>query len=159
IGRDLKWDDALFGYAIGDAKADLSCDGRDDAASAALGQVLDTAFTWGDDRPPHTPWHKSLIYELHVKGFTMRHPGVPEKLRGTSAGLTSEAAVRRLTDLGVTAVELLPVHHHVNDRHLLEKGRTNYWGYNTLAFFAPHLSYTAADSTLSPVQEFKMMVR
>jgi glycogen operon protein len=159
IGRDLKWDDSLFGYTIGDEKADLSCDGRDDAAFAPLGQVIDTAFTWGDDRPPNTPWRKSLIYELHVKGYTMRHPGVPDKLRGTFAGLASEAAVRHLTDLGVTAVELLPVHHHVNDRHLLDAGRTNYWGYNTLAFFAPQLSYDAADNTLDPVHEFKMMVR
>ncbi len=159
IGRDLKWDDSLFGYTIGGKDADLSCDGRDSAAFAPLGQVIDTAFTWGDDRPPRTPWRKTLIYELHVKGFTMRHPDVPEKLRGTYAGMASEAVVRHLTDLGVTAVELLPVHHHVNDRHLLDAGRTNYWGYNTLAFFAPQLSYDAPDNSLSPVHEFKMMVR
>jgi glycogen operon protein len=159
IGRDLKWDDSVFGYIIGDAKADLSCNGFDDAAFAPLGQVVDTAFTWGDDRPPRTPWHKTIIYELHVRGFTMRHPGVPEGLRGTYAGLASEAAVRHLTDLGITAIELLPVHHHVNDRHLLAAGRSNYWGYNTLAFFAPHLSHDALGNTLSAVHEFKMMVR
>ncbi len=105
--------------------------------------VVDPAFTWGDDRPPRTPWHKTLIYELHVKGFTQLNPDVPEKLRGSYAGLASESAIKHLTDLGVTAVELLPVHHHLDDRHLTEKGLQNYWGYNTLAFFAP-ASVTAA---------------
>jgi glycogen operon protein len=157
IGRDTRWDDSLFGYEIG--KDDLSFDRRDSAAFAPLAQVIDTAFTWGEDRPPRTPWHKTLIYEAHVKGFTMRHPGVPKELRGTYAGFGSEAVIRHLTELGVTAVELLPVHHHLNDRHLLEKGLTNYWGYNTLGFFAPHLSYGAPSSRLSPVQEFKSMVR
>ncbi len=157
IGRDVRWDDALFGYKIG--QDDLSFDERDSAAFAPLAAVVDTAFTWGDDRPPRTPWHKTLIYELHVKGFTMRHPGVPENLRGTYAGLASDAAVRHLLDLNVTAVELLPVHHHLNDRHLLEKGLTNYWGYNTLAFFAPQFTYDSPNNNLSPVHEFKMMVR
>jgi glycogen operon protein len=159
IGRDLRWHDALFGYPIGDPQADLAFDERDSAPFAPLGQVIDTAFTWGDDRPPRTPWHKTFIYELHVKGYTMRHPGVPEKLRGTFAGLASEAALKHLSDLGVTAVELLPVHHHVDDRHLLERGLRNYWGYNTLAFFAPQVTYDAADNSLSAVHEFKMMVR
>ena len=99
--------------------------------------MIDPAFTWGDDRPPRTPWHKTVIYELHVKGFTQLNPQVPENLRGSYAGLASESAIKHLTDLGVTAVELLPVHHHLDDRHLVEKGLRNYWGYNTLAFFAP----------------------
>jgi glycogen operon protein len=116
-------------------------------------------FTWGTDRPPRTPWSKTLIYELHVKGFTKRMPGVPEELRGTYAGLASEAAIRHLTDLGVTAVELLPVHQNLHDRHLIERGRCNYWGYNTLNFFAPQLSYDAPGNTLDAVHEFKMMVR
>src|SRR5947209_1592078 len=128
IGRDLKWDDSLFGYKLGDPAADLSFDERDSAAFAPLGMVLDTAFTWGDDRPPRTPWHKTLIYEVHVKGFTERNPNVPEKLRGTYAGLASEPAIRHLLDLGVTAVELLPVHYHVDDRFLVERGLVNYWG-------------------------------
>ncbi len=157
LGRDVKWDDSLFGYKIG--QDDLTFDDRDSAAFAPLAQVIDTAFTWGDDRPPRTPWHKTLIYEAHVKGFTMRHPGVPEHLRGTLAGFASDAVIDHLTDLGVTAVELLPIHHHLDDRHLLEKGLTNYWGYNTLSFFAPHLGYDAADNPLSPVQEFKSLVR
>jgi isoamylase len=159
IGRDLKWDDALFGYQVGDQDTDLSFDERDNAAFAPLASVVDTAFTWGDDRPPRTPWHKTLIYEVHVKGFTHLHPEVPEKLRGTYAGLAAEAAIQHLRALGVTAVELMPVHHHVDDRHLLEKGLTNYWGYNTLAFFAPDLRYASAQEPRQAVHQFKMMVR
>src|SRR4051812_22788502 len=159
IGRDLRWDDALFAYHIGDKGADLKFDERDSAPFAPLAAVVDNAFTWGDDRPPRTPWHKTLIYEVHVKGFTKRHPDVLESLRGTYAGLGTEAAIRHLKDLNVTAVELLPVHHHLNDRHLLDTGKTNYWGYNTLSFFAPHAEYDAPNNTLSPVTEFKTMVR
>ncbi|HEV8062788.1 MAG TPA: glycogen debranching protein GlgX [Gemmataceae bacterium] len=159
IGRDLRWDDSLFGYKIGDAQTDLSFDARDNAAFAPLGAVIDHAFTWGDDHPPHTPWHKTLIYELHVKGFTKRMPDVPDKLQGTYAGLASEAAIKHLTDMNVTAVEIMPVHHHVDDRHLVEKGLSNYWGYNTLGFFAPDLRYAAAGSPREAVQQFKMMVR
>jgi glycogen operon protein len=159
IGRDLKWDDALFGYRIGDPAADLSFDGRDNAAFAPLAAVVDTAFTWGDDRPPRTPWHKTLIYELHVKGFSKLLPDVPDKLHGTYAGLPSEAAIEHLLSLGVTAVELMPVHHHVDDRHLVEKGLTNYWGYNTLAFFAPDLRYASVQAPRDSVHQFKMMVR
>jgi glycogen operon protein len=159
IGRDLKWDDTLFGYKIGDAAADLSRDGRDNAAFAPLAAVVDTAFTWGDDRPPRTPWHKTLIYEVHVKGFTRLHPDVPEKQRGTYAGLGSDAIIQHLKGLGVTAVELMPVHHHVDDRHLVQKGLTNYWGYNTLAYLAPDLRYAPAHEARQSVQQFKMMVR
>jgi isoamylase len=157
IGRDVRWDDAVFGYTIG--KDDLTFDARDSAAFAPLAQVIDTAFTWGDDRPPRTPWHKTLIYEAHVKGFTMRHPGVPKELRGTYAGFGAEPVIEHLTDLGVTAVELLPIHHHLDDRHLADAGRANYWGYNTLSFFAPQLSYKVPSSPLSPVQQFKSLVR
>jgi glycogen operon protein len=159
IGRDLRWGDELFGYKVGDPAADLSFDQRDSAALAPLAAVIDPAFTWGDDRPPRTPWHKTLIYELHVKGFTVRHPDVPEKIRGTYAGVASEAAVEHLRSLGVTAVELMPVHHHLDDRHLVESGRCNYWGYNTLSFFAPDLRYATAQSPRESVQQFKMMVR
>jgi isoamylase len=158
IGRDVRWADEVFGYRVGDPEADLSFDERDSAAYAPLGMVVDTAFTWGDDRPPRTPWHKTLIYELHVKGFTQLHPGVPEPLRGTYAGLASEASVRHLTDMGITAVELLPVHHFLHDRHLLERGLRNYWGYNTLGYFAPHTAYAATAIPQNAVQQFKMMV-
>jgi glycogen operon protein len=159
IGRDLRWDDSLFGYKVGDGEADLSFDDRDSAAHAPLAVVIDPAFTWGDDRTPRTPWPKTLIYELHVKGFTKLNPHVPEKLRGTYAGVASEGAVRHLAELGITAVELLPVHYHVDDRFLVEHGKVNYWGYNTLGFFAPHPRYVATSIPQDAVQQFKMMVR
>jgi glycogen operon protein len=159
IGRMLTWDDTQFAYKVGDAELDLSFDDRDNAAKASLGSVLDTAFTWGDDRPPRTSWHKTLIYEVHVKGFTKLLPGVPDKQRGTYAGLAAEAAISHLKGLGVTAVELLPVHHHVNDRNLTEKKLVNYWGYNTLCFFAPDLRYATDMDPRKAVQEFKTMVR
>jgi glycogen operon protein len=116
IGRELKWADELFGYQVSDSAGDLSFDKRDSAPFAPLGLVIDTSFTWGDDRPPRTAWHKTLIYEIHVKGYTQKNPKVQESLRGSYAGLASESVIQHLTDLGVTAVELLPVHHHVNDR-------------------------------------------
>jgi isoamylase len=159
VGRDLQWDDSLFGYKLGDEQADLSFDERDNVAFAPLGVVLDTAFTWGDDRPPSHPWNRTLIYEVHVKGFTMRHPGVPEAIRGTYAGLATEAAIIHLKSLNVTAVELLPVYHHLDDQFLLDKGLSNYWGYNTLAYFAPDTRYASRRSPRKAVQEFKFMVR
>jgi len=157
IGRNVRWDDSLFGYTVG--SDDLSFDQRDSAAFCPLASVIDTAFTWGEDRPLRTPWHKTLIYEAHVKGMTMKHPGVPEERRGTYAGLASEEIINHLLDLNVTALELLPVHYHLNDRHLIERGLTNYWGYNTLNFFAPHVEYASHQSPRKSVQEFKMMVR
>ncbi|MGD9646058.1 MAG: glycogen debranching protein GlgX [Pirellulales bacterium] len=159
IGRDVRWNDAMFGYAVGHELADLSFDERDNAAYAPLAVVIDPAFTWGDDRPPLHPWHETIIYELHVKGFTKQHPGVPEELRGTYAGLASPAAIEHFVNLGITAVELLPVYHHLDDRHLVEAGRSNYWGYNTLAFFAPDQRYAAAETADDAVREFKTMVR
>jgi glycogen operon protein len=158
IGRDITWSDSLFGYHVGDPIADLSFDGRDSAATAPLASVVDPAFTWGDDRPPRIPWHKTLIYELHVKGFSKRMPGVPEKLQGTYAGLASDAAIRHLTSLGITAVELMPVHYHAHDRHLVQKGLTNYWGYNTLGFFAPDPGLISRQP-IDALTQFKMMVR
>ena len=159
IGRDIRWDDSLFGYQIGHQDTDLSYDTRDSAAFAPLAAVVDSAFTWGDDKAPRIPWHKTLIYELHVKGFSMRNPAVPEKQRGSYAGVASEASIQHLLSLGVTAVELMPVHHYVEDRHLVERGLHNYWGYNTLAFLAPELRYASEPSPRKSVQEFKMMVR
>ncbi len=159
IGRTLRWDDADFGYKIGDPEADLSFDDRDNAAHCALATVIDTAFSWGDDRPPRTPWHKTLIYEMHVRGFTMLHPDVPERLRGTYAGVASEAAISHLLSLGVTAVELMPVHHYLDDRHLVEQGLSNYWGYNTLAYFAPEPKYEVLETPTNAADEFKTMVR
>ena len=159
IGRDVRWDDALFGYRCGDPAADLSENEQDSAPFAPLGRVVDTAFTWGDDRPPRTPWHETIIYEAHVKGMTRMHPDVPEHLRGTYAGLASEASIDHLRSLGVTAIELLPVFHRLDDRHLVDEGRTNYWGYNTLAFFAPDTRYSSAGTSDETIREFKSMVR
>lgn len=159
IARETKWSDDVWGYKLNDPQGDLSFDDRDNGRCAPLGAVIDEAFTWGDDRPPQTPWNRTIIYEMHVKGFSKLHPDVPEKFRGTYAALGSEAVVRYLRDLGVTAVELLPVHDHVDDRHLVDRGLSNYWGYNTLGFFAPEPKYSSASSAQETVREFKSMVK
>jgi glycogen operon protein len=159
VARSTRWADEMFGYHIGDPDADLSRDDRDNAAFAPFGAVVDAAFTWADDQPPRRPWHETVIYELHVKGFTKLNDEVPQEFRGTYLGLTAEPSLKHLLDLGVTAVELLPVHHHATERHLVERGLTNYWGYNTLAFFAPDLRYSSCPSPNDIVREFKMMVR
>jgi isoamylase len=158
IGRGIKWSDAMFGYEIGHADQDLSFNNSDSAADAALARVVKPGFRWNYDKPPRTPWHKTIIYEAHVRGFTRQHPDLPAHLRGTFAGMASNASIRHLRSLGVTAVELMPVHHHVDDRHLVERGLSNYWGYNTLSFFAPDSRYAASAMTGS-VTEFKRMVR
>ncbi len=160
IGRELKWDDSLFGYTIGDPAADLSMDTRDNAAFAPLGQVVDTSFDWGNEQRPQHAWHNTVIYEAHVRGMTMLHPEVPEHLRGTYAGIASPPIIQHLQRLGVTAIELMPVHQFVQDRHLLERGLRNYWGYNTLSFFAPEPSYAARrEQPGDVVREFKEMVK
>lgn len=158
IGRDLRWCDEMFGYRIGDPGEDLAMDDRDNASCAPLAAVVDTAFTWGDDEPPAIPRHKMVIYEMHVKGFSRLHPRIPEKLRGTYLGLASQAAIAHFQELGVNAVELMPIHHRVDDRHLVEKGLSNYWGYNTLAFFAPEARYASEGVGVESVREFKQMV-
>ncbi|HUG91313.1 MAG TPA: glycogen debranching protein GlgX [Planctomycetaceae bacterium] len=159
LARDIRWSDAMFGYRVGHADADLSFDDRDNAEFAPLAVVMETRFRWGRDRPLRTPWHETLIYELHVTGFTRRNLDLPESLRGTYAGLASKPALKHLRKLGVTAVELMPVHHHVDDRHLVEKGLSNYWGYNTLSYFAPDLRLAADKTPQGAVREFKQMVR
>ena len=157
VGRTVQWNDVLFGYRP--EQDDSTFDDRDSAAYAPLSAVVDTAFTWGDDRPPRIPWHETLIYELHVKGFSMQHPDIPDGLRGTYLGLASEAAIRHLVSLGVTAVELMPTHHHTDEWHLVNKGLRNYWGYNTLSYFSPDIRYASTSPGLESVREFKMMVR
>jgi isoamylase len=131
----------------------------DSAPHMAKGVVHNPFFDWANDRRPDRPLHESIIYELHVKGFTARHPGIPEALRGTYSGLGHPAAIEHLTDLGVTTVELLPVHQFVHDAHLVDKGLRNYWGYNSIGFFAPHNEYAANGQRGEQVTEFKAMVR
>jgi glycogen operon protein len=155
IQGEVRWSDAHFGYRIGHAKADLSFDRRDNAADMPRCRVIDPAFTWGDDRPPRTPWHDTVIYEMHVRGHTMRHPDVPPALRGTYAALATAPVIDHLLRLGITAVELMPVHTFIDDRHLLDRGLRNYWGYNTIGFFAPHMRYSATGRA----SEFKTMVK
>jgi len=159
IDRTLVWDDCLFGYAIGHAEADLSRDERDSGPFVPKGVVVDPTFDWAGDRPLHTPWHNSVLYEVHVKGFTATHPEVPAKLRGTYAGMAHPAVTSYLEELGVTAVELLPVQQHVDERSLVERGLTNYWGYNTIGYFAPDVRYASSGNIGEQVQEFKAMVK
>jgi len=159
IGRPMRWSTELFAYDVKDPQQDRSFSETDSAPSAPLGAVVDPGFSWGGDTLLEIPWHKTLIYEMHVKGFTQRHPGVPEHLRGSYAGLASGAAISHLKSLGVTAVELMPIHQHAIDARLVERGLTNYWGYNTLAYFAPDVRFASTTLPMGPVREFKAMVR
>ncbi|MHB1245324.1 MAG: glycogen debranching protein GlgX [Sulfuriferula sp.] len=149
------WSDAHFGYRIGSKHADLSFDRRDNANGMPKCRVIDQAFTWGNDKPPGIPWHDMVIYEMHVKGFTMQHPDVPAQFRGTYAGLSMAPAIEHLKRLGVTTVELMPVHAFLDDRHLVERGLSNYWGYNSIGFMAPDSRFSASGH----VSEFKTMVK
>ncbi|ALN74468.1 glycogen debranching protein [Aureimonas sp. AU20] len=151
---ELKWDHALFGYTIGHPDGDLSFDERDSAPFVPKSQVIDPAFTWGTETRPNVPWERTIFYETHVKGFTQRHPSVPERDRGKFSGLAHHDVVRYIQSLGVTSVELLPIHAYVDDSYLVEKGLRNYWGYNTLGFFAPDPRYMGSPF----VNEFKEMV-
>jgi isoamylase len=156
---DVNWKGPVFGYRVGDAKADLSFSDEDSAAHAPRGIVIEESFDWEGDTRLHVPLHRSIIYEVHVKGFTKLHPGVPEELRGTYAGLAHPAAIEYLQQLGVTAVELLPIHEIVDEGHLAEKGLVNYWGYNTLNFFSPAARYASRRGPGEQVREFKQMVK
>ena len=160
IGRPLTWADELFGYTLGDAEGDLALDERDSAPFAALGAVIDGSFDWtGEPRPRHLQ-HETIIYEAHVRGMTMLHPAVPEAERGTYAALGSPPIIEHLRSLAVTAIELMPVHYFVDDRRLLERGLRNYWGYNTLGFFAPAPCYARSGARPDEVvREFKQMVK
>jgi len=159
IDSTIRWSDSLFGYEIGHPDADLKRDDRDSAAGMPKSVVIDPAFTWGADRAPRIPWNESLIYEVHVKGFTARHPDVPKQSRGTYAGLSSPPAIEYLKALGVTAVELMPIQQFVADKQLVDRGLTNYWGYNSIGFFAPDVRYAAGGGLGQQVVEFKTMVK
>ncbi len=155
----VQWSDAMFSYRLGDQGEDLSFDERNNAGYMPKCIVVDQAFTWSGDRLLDTPWEQTVIYEVHVKGFTMQHPDVPDSLRGTYAGLASPPVIDYLQSLGVTAVELLPVHHFVDDNFLQDRGLTNYWGYNSIGFFAPDIRYSAYKDLGRKVYEFKTMVK
>jgi glycogen operon protein len=163
IEGKVRWNRANVLPYVPDPKAgddaDLVPDDSDDAAAIPKSVVIDPRFDWEGDRPPRTPLEETVIYETHVKGFTMRHPGVREDLRGTYAGLADPAAIEHLVDLGVTAVELLPIHHIADESFLAERGLTNYWGYSTIGFFAPHSGYAATGIRGQEVREFKGMVK
>ncbi|WP_262966861.1 glycogen debranching protein GlgX [Methylobacter psychrophilus] len=150
-----RWSDAHFGYSIGSKHEDLSFNRKDNASVMPKCRVVDQSFNWGNDQPPDIHWHNMVIYELHVKGFTMQHPDIPAKFRGTYAGLAMAPAIEHLKSLGVTTVELLPVHTFLDDRYLVEQGLRNYWGYNSIAFLAPDSRYSASGE----ISEFKTMVK
>jgi glycogen operon protein len=159
VAGEVKWNEPIFPYVMGGEREDLERDDADDAAGMPKSVVTNPYFDWEGDRRPKTPLSDSIIYEVHVKGFTKTHPDVPEELRGTYAGLVSPAGLKHLKTLGVTAVELLPVHDFLDDKHLIDKGLKNYWGYNTTNFFSPAARYSSAGGQGEQVAEFKAMVK
>ncbi|MCP9956756.1 MULTISPECIES: glycogen debranching protein GlgX [Streptomyces] len=156
MAGSIDWDEAVYGYHFGrpDSRNDL-----DSAPHTMSSVVVNPYFDWGDDRPPRTDYHRTVIYEAHVKGLTMLHPALPRELRGTYAGLAHPAIVEHLTELGVTAIELMPVHQFVHDHRLVDAGMANYWGYNTIGYFAPHNAYASWGDRGQQVLEFKSAVR
>ena len=163
IEGDVDWDAANALPYVPDPEdpedADLERDDEDSAPAIPKSLVIDEGFDWEGDTHPRTPWNQTVIYEVHVKGFTKQHPEVREDLRGTYGGLASEPAMRYLKDLGVTAVELLPIHHIADESFLAERGLTNYWGYSSIGFLAPHAGYAATGATGEQIREFKGMVK
>ncbi|MBI5164514.1 MAG: glycogen debranching protein GlgX [Magnetospirillum sp.] len=155
LSGPLEWSDTHFGFRIGSTRQDLMIDKRDNARFMPKCRVVDTAFTWGNDRRPNVPWPESIIYEVHVRGHTMRHPAVEAQYRGTFLGLAQPTVIDHLKRLGVTTIELMPVHAIVDERHLVDKGLRNYWGYNPICFFAADPRYYGA----SPHGDFKTMVQ
>ena len=155
VAGELAWNDALYGYRVGDPGEDLSFDERDSAPFMVKGVVQDPDFDWAGDQAIRRPWTETIIYEAHVRGMTMQHPGVPDELRGTFLGMASDPIVEHLVDLGISAVELLPVQYFPDDRYLVEKGLRNYWGYQTLGFFAPQPRFLSKGG----ITEFKTMVK
>ncbi len=159
IAGKIEWSDSLFGYEVGNEEEDLSLSEQDSAPFLPKCVVIDPSFDWGDDKAPRIPYHKSIIYETHVRGFTKLHPDIPEDIRGSYSALAHPVTIEYLKKLGVTAIELMPVHHFIADRHLVEKGLTNYWGYNTIGFFAPEVRYSSSGVLGEQVTEFKDMVK
>jgi isoamylase len=158
VAGSVQWGDEMFAYTIGHPDADLSFDERDNATVMPKGVVIDPTFAWSDQKRPNRPLHENVIYEVHVKGFSKLWDAVPQDLRGTYAGLASPAAIDYFKKLGVTTLELLPVHEHADSKHLVDQGLIDYWGYNTLNFFAPESTYCSTGDRGAQVQEFKTMV-
>jgi isoamylase len=159
IAGKVLWGPEMFGYPLGNAAEDLKRDYQDNVASVPKCVVINPAFDWQKDEPPHTPLEETVVYEVHVRGFTKLWRAIPKEIRGTYAGLGSPEAIKYFQELGVTAVELLPVHEHCDEGFLIDRGVTNYWGYNTIGFFAPESSYSSAGFLGDQVAEFKTMVR
>jgi len=159
IAGAIDWHDALFGYDIHHPDKDLSFSEIDSAPHIPKCVVIDSAFDWEGDQPPRIPYHKTVIYETHIKGFTKNHPDVPTEIQGTYSALSHPAIIQYLKDLGITAIEFMPVHQSINDRHLIERGLRNYWGYNTIGFFAPDTGYSSRGVVGEQVTEFKEMVK
>ncbi|HEY0157997.1 MAG TPA: glycogen debranching protein GlgX [Thermoanaerobaculia bacterium] len=157
VEGEVQWNEAVFPYHFNEP--DTSRNDADSAPFMPKSVVVNPYFDWDNDRRPQTPWHQTIIYETHVKGFTMHHPGVPENLRGTYAGMAHPAAIRYLKQLGITAVEVLPVHQFIHANHLLERNLRNYWGYDSISFLAPHNEYAASGQLGQQVTEFKQMVK
>jgi glycogen operon protein len=157
IEGEIDWDQALFSYRFGEPEQS-HLEG-DSAPHTMKSVVINPYFDWQEDRPPRRPYHETVIYEAHVKGISQTHPDIPDEIRGTYAALAHPAMIDHLTKLGVTAVELMPVHQFVNDSTLIDKGLANYWGYNTIGFFAPHNTYSSGGQAGEQVLEFKAMVR
>src|SRR5262249_41205803 len=155
----VSWADEMFGYVIGGEKEDLTQDFWDDAWGGAKSGVIDFGFDWQNEKRPASPLHETVVYQGYVKSFRKLWRCLPEQLRGTYAGLGSPPAIDYFKKLGVTAVELLPVHAHTDDKFLVDNGVTNYWGYNTVGFFAPHGEYSSSGQIGQQVAEFKAMVR
>ncbi|HYO23172.1 MAG TPA: glycogen debranching protein GlgX [Flavisolibacter sp.] len=159
ISGTINWNDSLFGYELGHPEEDLSFNDQDSAPYIPKSVVIDPRFDWEGDKLPRIPYHRSIIYETHVKGFTKLHPGIPEEIRGTYAAIGHQVTIQYLKELGVTAIELMPIHQFVLDKFLADKGLANYWGYNTIGFFAPDVRYASGGTRGEQVFEFKNMVK
>ncbi|HZO54361.1 MAG TPA: glycogen debranching enzyme GlgX, partial [Bryobacteraceae bacterium] len=157
IEGQVQWNEAVFPHFFNNP--DGPPNDKDSAPFVPKSVVINPYFDWGNDRHPRTPSHETIVYEAHVKGFSIKHPDVPEDLRGTCAGLGHPKAIEHFTRLGITAVELMPVHQFIHDKHLVERGLRNYWGYNSIGYLAPHNEYVASGQTGQQVQEFKQMVK
>ncbi len=159
LSGGLTWHDSLFGYDLQHEETDLMISEEDSGPYMPKCIVVQNDFDWGDDKPPKIPYHKTIIYEAHVKGYTALNKEIPEAIRGTYAGIAHPASIKYLQELGITAIELMPVHHFITDRYLHDKGLSNYWGYNTINYFSPDIRYTSSKECGGQINEFKQMVK